>query len=329
MLTGERLELLLPPGIDASELIRCSDRLAVALQAGRVTVAANPHNAARVQVQVMRRDPLAGPSGIAWPHANRERLSLWEPIPVGLDEKGAVVRISLAERNVLIGGEPGAGKSSALSMLVATAALDPGARLWLLDGKLVELAPWSGCADGSAGVRVDDAVRLLRVVRDEMEARYLDLLKRKRRKVSPEDGLPFHVVVCDELAHYLNSGEKRDRAEFAELLRDLVSRGRAAGVIVLAATQKPASDVVPTSLRDLFGFRWALRCSTPQASDTILGSGWASAGYSATTIDSASRGLGYLLHEGGEPNRMRAFYLNDQQVEALAERAEALRQVTR
>ena len=38
----------------------------------------------------------------------------------------------------------------------------------------------------------------------------------------------------------------RSRREFAELLRDLVARGRAAGVIVCAATQKPASDVVPT-----------------------------------------------------------------------------------
>ena len=49
-------------------------------------------------------------------------------------------------------------------------------------------------------------------------------------------------------------------------------------MIVCAATQKPGADVVPSALRDLFGFRLALRCNTPQASDTILGQGWASAG---------------------------------------------------
>jgi S-DNA-T family DNA segregation ATPase FtsK/SpoIIIE len=95
--------------------------------------------------------------------------------------------------------------------------------------------------------------------------------------------------------------------------------------VVLAATQKPASDVIPTSLRDLFGFRWAFRCSTPQASDTILGSGWASQGYSAASIDAANRGVGYLLHEGGTPVRMRACYLADQDLSSLASRAEALR----
>jgi len=133
------------------------------------------------------------------------------------------------------------------------------------------------------------------------------------------------VVVCDELAHYLTAPDRKERTEFAEVLRDLVSRGRAAGVIVLAATQKPAADIVPTALRDLFGFRWALRCSTPQASDTILGSGWASAGYSAATIDARDRGVGFLLHEGGLPFRLKAHYLDDDALAVLADRAEAIR----
>ena len=52
-------------------------------------------------------------------------------------------------------------------------------------------------------------------------------------KVGREDGLPLHLVVCDELAFYLTLPDKRQRQEFAELLRDLVARGRAAGVIVV------------------------------------------------------------------------------------------------
>ncbi len=139
-------------------------------------------------------------------------------------------------------------------------------------------------------------------------------------------GWELHVVVCDELAHYLTSGDKKQTAAFGDVLRDLVSRGRAAGVIVLAATQKPSSDVVPTSVRDLFGFRWAFRCSSPQASDTILGQGWASQGYSASTIDPGMRGVGWLLHEGGIPIRMRSYWLNDKTVRDLAVRAAFLRQ---
>ena len=51
---------------------------------------------------------------------------------------------------------------------------------------------------------------------------------------------------CDELAMYLGAEDRKQQHEFAGLLRDLVARGRAAGVIVCAATQKPASDVVPS-----------------------------------------------------------------------------------
>ena len=83
--------------------------------------------------------------------------------------------------------------------------------------------------------------------------------------------------------------------------------------------------MVPTSLRDLFAFRWAFRCTTPQMSDTILGGGWASAGFNAGTIDAAHRGIGFLLHEGGQPVRLRTFYLADDDLGRLAARAESLR----
>ncbi len=74
-------------------------------------------------------------------------------------------------------------------------------------------------------------------------------------------------------------------------------------MIVIAATQKPSNDIVPTFVRDLFSFRMALRCTTPEASDTILGQGWAKEGYSASTLDPTSRGVGYLLAEGAVPGQ--------------------------
>jgi S-DNA-T family DNA segregation ATPase FtsK/SpoIIIE len=158
-----------------------------------------------------------------------------------------------------------------------------------------------------------------------MEERYRELLARGLRKIRREDALPLHLVVCDELAFYLTLPDKDRRREFGELLRDLVARGRAAGVIVCAATQKPGTDVVPSALRDLFGFRLAMRCTTPQASDTILGQGWASNGADASEIPGAQRGVGYLLAEGERPVRMRGYYLDDGAVTAIAERAAARR----
>jgi S-DNA-T family DNA segregation ATPase FtsK/SpoIIIE len=180
-------------------------------------------------------------------------------------------------------------------------------------------------AERVVGPDGEQALELLRELQGEMEARYRELLARGLRKVRRKDELPLHLVVVDELAFYLTLPDRDQRREFAELLRDLVARGRAAGVIVLAATQKPGADVVPTALRDLFGFRLALRCNTPQASDTILGQGWASAGGDASTIPGGQRGVGYLLAEDDRPARIKAYHLDDEQIAAISERAAASR----
>ena len=62
-------------------------------------------------------------------------LSIWKPIHLGTDETGQQVCVNLAERNMLIGGEPGGGKSVALQLIVAHAALAADCRLILIDGK--------------------------------------------------------------------------------------------------------------------------------------------------------------------------------------------------
>jgi hypothetical protein len=321
---GETLTVRVPVGGTVLDLDNAAEQIAVALELRDVRVTRCPDNARQATVALVRRDPL-GAEAPPWPNLTVDRLSLWDPIPVGVDENGEQVEISLPERNVLLGGEPGAGKSASLSLLVATAALDPTVRLHLFDGKLVELAAWAGCSDSTVGTDTVVANKVLRELQLEMEQRYLTLLANRARKVTRDSGLTLHVLVVDELAHYLLAPDRKVRTEFAELLRDLVARGRAAGLIVLAATQKPAHDIIPTALRDLFGFRWALRCMTPQASDTVLGAGWAGLGYSASDIDAAQRGVGWLLHEGGEPLRLRCHYLDDDQLAELAQRAEGLR----
>src|SRR3954447_3321958 len=322
---GELVRVRASRGSSLEHVEQRAEELAVCLRAREVRVARDADDAATGTVTLVRRDPLAGMASVPWPHRDAESLSLWESIPVGLNELGETVSVSLPERNVLLGGEPGAGKSAALSILVATAALDPSSRVWLLDGKLVELAAWTPCAQRLAGPDIDEAIGLLRELREEMEARYRELLARGKRKVTREDELPLHLVACDELAFYLGAEDRKKQREFAELLRDLVARGRAAGVIVCAATQKPASDVVPSALRDLFGFRLALRCNTPQASDTILGQGWATLGHSAASIAPGQRGVGLLLAEDGTPVRVRGFHLADADVDVLATRAAAAR----
>ena len=318
---GRRLRLRMPPGFSAQVLAEASEALAATVGARDVRVVREPTNASLAHVSILFADPFAVPVP-PWPMPTG---SLWEPLSLGIDEDGEPVVVGLPERNLLLGGEPGAGKSVTLSLLIAAAALDPAVSLTLLDGKQVELAPWAGSAEHFVGPDMAGAIEVLRALCAEMDRRYEVLLAEGLKKIERGGDFGFHVVAIDELAFYMRSGTKDERNEFSETLRDLVSRGRAAGMIVLAATQKPSSDIVPTFVRDLFSFRMALRCTTPEASDTILGQGWAQKGYAASTLDPTTRGVGYLLAEGALPRKIRAHFLDDGSVAELAQLAQRRR----
>ena len=132
-------------------------------------------------------------------------------------------------------------------------------------------------------------------------------------------GEHVYLIVIDEYAYFSATvGTKKDRENFAALTRDLVARGRAAGVIVILATQRPSHQVIDPSMRDLFGYRWAFRCTTDSSSDAVLGQGWASEGYTAADIDPLARGVGWLLSETGIPRRIKAAYLDDDTIKYLA-----------
>ena len=96
-----------------------SERLAAFLGVREVRITRDPANARYARVVILRRDPLADPTPIPWPLANADRCSLWESIRVGEDEDGNEVTVTLPERNLLDAGEPGAGKSTVVQLLIA------------------------------------------------------------------------------------------------------------------------------------------------------------------------------------------------------------------
>jgi DNA segregation ATPase FtsK/SpoIIIE, S-DNA-T family len=246
-------------------------------------------------------------------------LSIWNPVHLGTDEFGNRVEVTLAERNMLIGGEPGGGKSVALQLIVAHGALSADCRLILVDGKRVELGLWRDCAERFIGPSIDDAIDTMHWLQDRIDERTDLLLQMKKRKVTPDLGWPVYLVPIDEVAYFSATvGTPIQQKEFNASNRDVVARGRAPGIIAIEATQRPSADIIPTSLRDLFGYRWAFRCSTEASSDTILGHGWANMGYSATEIDPQSRGVSWLRAEDGIPRRVKAAYLTDAEIIELA-----------
>jgi len=197
----------------------------------------------------------------------------------------------------------------------------------LFDGKIVELGAYREVADAFVPLDLDKAIstlkRLLRVALD----RYVWLLSQRREKVGPLDDLTTIVTIIDELAMFSTVlGDKKDQELFAALLRRLVSIGRACGMPVVAGTQRPSFDIIPTSLRDLFGYRCAFRCTTKGSSDVILGQEWASQGFDASTIDPTNRGEAFLLAEGGTPYRIKTAYLSSKDRYRIADYAVHTRQ---
>jgi len=249
-------------------------------------------------------------------------LSMFDPLFIGIDEFGQPVYLDIVYHNLLTAGEPGSGKSVLLNNVAAYAALAENTRLVLFDGKLVELGPWEDIADEFVGPDLDHAIATLRRLLDVLTNRYTWLRAQRRRKISREDGMSVIVTIIDEVALFSTVlGSKQQQDELASLLRGLVSLGRACGMPVIAATQRPSWDIIPASLRDLFGYRAAFRCTTPNSSDIILGQGWAETGYSANDISPTTQGVAYLIAEGGIPRRVKTAYLSDAQIYTIADYA--------
>jgi S-DNA-T family DNA segregation ATPase FtsK/SpoIIIE len=251
---------------------------------------------------------------------------MYDPIHFGMDENGADLMITLIYRNLLIGGEPGAGKSSLVNTVVGHGALSTDCDLWLFDGKLVELLLWEDIAEVFVGNDIAHAIHALRCLQWEMDVRYLQLAAARRRKIESRDKLRIIQAVIDELAYFSAiAGTDKDRELFITLLLDVVARGRAVGIITVVATQRPSAEIVPTKVRDIFGFRVAFRCTTDSSSDIILANGWASEGYSARSIAPESIGVGFALAEGGLPMKFKAAYMFDHNIESVVAYAKTLR----
>lgn len=324
---GDRLIVRVPRGATVAELDAEKDRVAAVLRVREVRVGQDRARADLAHVDIVRADPFAGGGPPRrWPWVGGGQRSLGDPVPLGVDDMGDEVSVRLPGKNMVIGGEPESGKSVALSLILAAAALDPWAQIWGWDAKKVELALWRPVLTRIAYNSMDAAIAQMEDLIKEMDARYELLEQSGRRSLKPGEA-PVILAAIDEMRFFTANTDRKAAKHFNALGEDLTARGRAALIVEVAATQKPAGDVVPTGWRDLMALRWAMRCNTRDASDTILGAGMATAGYDASDIDLDTRGVGLLHAEGGMPRRMRSYFLDDNDIRSIVARGVALRRL--
>ncbi|WPO74011.1 FtsK/SpoIIIE domain-containing protein [Streptomyces sp. KN37] len=268
------------------------------------------------------------------PLLTAEKVNLWSPVPMAVSERGDTMAVEWFEKTALFGGEPGSGKSAAANNPLLSAAMDVSADLYLADGKGgFDLSPFEPIAqmidtDGDP----EQLLAILRHVWEEVLPGLKQTVKdHSVRKFSEalaaqDDRARFTILFIDEWASYMAAASQEQQKELERLLRLITQQGRAYAVIVICATQKPDSNAVPTGIRDILSTRWAGRCMTPEASDTILGKGRASAGYNAQRILKSQRGVGYLqTGETSEPVLTQSYFYTDEEVEVILRRACELR----
>lgn len=344
---------------------KLTGELASAFGVDKVIVHKIPLRADRATVHVLRHDPFADPrlsplvSGTveAWRRSDRRahRLHLWgrrlkqspslagpydfrKGVPIGVDMMGRTVVLDLVGKNLLLGGIPGAGKTVLLRALISAAALDPTAALALFDGKEgVGFRPWKHLARWYVADSEDmlAALAALRSVKAELDrrCRVMDLHGWDVwpcHKQGPGKGGPILIVIDEYAAFSVDCttplpGGAKPGPVFSALTQAIVRKGRAAAMPVVLATQRPSVDIVPGSLRDLFGWCYALLCSRAAGSDTILGQGSAALGFDASNLPGNRPGLGWLKAESGSPELVRAFDLPRSNAEDLARQATELR----
>lgn len=155
--------------------------------------------------------------------------------------------------HLLVAGTTGSGKSVFLnSLLVDLISERVDARYLLIDPKRVEFSPYKAFIP-TVYVEDDDIASAIIWLNDEMDERFARLERKSSRDldtyndISPlDDHLPRLVVVIDELASLMLSPV---RARIEVPLTRVAQMGRAVGIHLVLATQRPTTDVVTGLLK--------------------------------------------------------------------------------
>jgi DNA segregation ATPase FtsK/SpoIIIE, S-DNA-T family len=276
----------LPLGVVAEKVIEERGKLSSGLRlpVDQVWPAGGPDHAGQLDLWVGYQ-PASKMGRARWPLASATaRTSVFDLVPFGVDPQQRPVSTTLFQRNYLVGGQPGSGKSIAGQALTMAALLDPTVEVWLAAFKpaedfhhLAEFCTRYAC--GIDPVTIGEGERMAADGLAEVRRRQTLLGKLKREgkiaegKTDPQlaaAGLGLHplVIVFDEVHELFLESPKA-----AEDMIRLVKQGRSAGVIAIMITQVADKDSVPPNLTRCVSSRWCLSVADQVANDQIMGTG--------------------------------------------------------
>ena len=201
------------------------------------------------------------------------------PIALGQDTGGEPVSLDLATLpHLLIAGSTGSGKSVCINSLIASLLLTQGPdklRMLMIDPKRVELTPFNGLPHLVKPVIVDtdEVSGGLKGLMREMFRRYRMMedagsrnIVAYNKKAKNDEQLPYLVLIVDELADLMMSAS----GDVEHNLVRLAQLGRATGIHLVLATQRPSVQVVTGLLKANIPGRVAFAVASNVDSRVIL-----------------------------------------------------------
>jgi S-DNA-T family DNA segregation ATPase FtsK/SpoIIIE len=273
-----RYELKPERGVKISRIASLADDLALALAATSVRIEAPIPGKSAVGIEVPNQTvAVVAIREILDAFPNRGQVPpLW--MAFGKDITGKPVFGDLCRMpHILVAGATGSGKSVCLNLIIASllvSATPDQVQMLMIDPKRVELTVFNGIPHLIKDVIADPrlAAGALFEMTKEMDARYERFAKASVRKIEeynlkyPDERLPYVVIVIDELADLMLVAP----AKVETTIMRLAQLGRATGIHLVVATQRPSVDVITGLIKANVPSRIAFAVSSQADSRVIL-----------------------------------------------------------
>ena len=317
-----RYEFTLDQGVKLSKITNLQDDIALALGASGVRIAAVPNKISVVGIEVpnrtvtpvLIRDVIESRDFME--HPSKTAFALGRDIG-GRNIIGNIEKLP----HVLIAGTTGSGKSVCTNSLIISLlykSTPDEVRFIMVDPKMVELAPYNGIPHLLIPVVTDPkkAAGALQWAVFEMMKHYKTFSENGVKKLEEYnkvaatrddlEKLPSVVVVIDELADLMLVAAK----EVEESICRVAQMGRAAGVHLVIATQRPSADVITGLMKANIPSRIAFAVASSLESRIILD----------TTGAEKLVGKGDMLYAPlgeGKPTRVQGCFISPEEIEAV------------
>lgn len=206
------------------------------------------------------------------------------PFFLGTNVDGQVVSADLTKApHILIAGETGSGKSTALHVLITSLMLNKKPtelKLALADFKLVELSVYKNSKYLYAPLvtTIEGFEKLLNNILHEMDERLILFEKLSVKDIQQfneisDQPLPYILFVLEELASVTLMDDKKLKVELENKLARLISKCRAAGINIIITVQKANNEIIPSRIKTNIPTRLALKVESTADSTLMIGSG--------------------------------------------------------